>query len=157
MSRKWESLCGIYACTKATSQSSPNDKSVRMDLKLFVVMRPTDHRDIFVRLHPFFYPKKNRFTPLYILYIYIYQVLMTSLKNTLNQSQRLWSAHTNPLTLFGGVVLTTPPIFELTNHSAPFSHVTFSLDQSERSILPLTNQKPDPNECPKGAHTTTLF
>ena len=68
---------------------------------------------------------------------------MTSLKNTSNQSQRLWSAHTNPLTLFGGVVLTTPPIFELTNHSPPFSHVIFSLDQSERSIFPLANQKPD--------------
>ena len=97
-------------------------------------MRPTDHRDIFVRLHPFF-TKKKRFTLLYI------PGSMTSLLS--DQSQRLWSAHTNPYTLFGGVVLTTPPIFELTNHSPPFSHVTFSLDQSERSILPLANQKPD--------------
>ena len=28
LSRKWESLCGIYACTRATSQSSPNDTLV---------------------------------------------------------------------------------------------------------------------------------
>ena len=90
-------------------------------------MRPTDHRDIFVRLHPFFY-KKKRFTP---LYIYI-PGLMTSFLS--DQSQRLWSAHTNPLPL---------PSFELTNQSAPFSHVIFALDQSERSIFPTANQKPD--------------
>ena len=45
--------------------------------------------------------------------------------------------------LFGGVVLTTPLIFELANQNAPFSHVIFALDQSEGSIFQTTNQKPD--------------
>ena len=66
---------------------------------------------------------------------------MTSLKNTLNQSQRLWSAHTNPLTLLGGVVLTTPPIFELANQSAPFSQVIFALDQSQTVLKTVLNRR----------------
>ena len=50
---------------------------------------------------------------------------------------------TNPLPLSRGVVLTTPPIFELANQNAPFSHVIFALDQSERSIFPTANQNAD--------------
>jgi len=45
--------------------------------------------------------------------------------------------------VIGRIKLTTPPIFELANQIAPFSHVIFALDQSQRSIFPLANQKPD--------------
>ena len=47
----------------------------------------------------------------------------------LNQSQRLLSAHTNPLTLLGGGGFDHPPTFELANQNAPFS-----LDQEIEEI-----------------------
>ena len=68
---------------------------------------------------------------------------MTSLKKHVEPITAFLGRPYKPFTTFWGVVLTTPPIFELTNHSPPFSHVVFPLDQSERSIFPLANQKPD--------------
>ena len=68
---------------------------------------------------------------------------MTSLKKHVEPITASLVCPYKPLYAFWGVVLTTPPIFELTNHSPPFSHVVFALDQSERSIFPLANQKPD--------------
>ena len=83
-----------------------------------------------------------------------------------DQSQRLLSAHRNPLTVFGEVVKTTPQTFKLANHNAPFSHVIFPLDQSECSIFTSTNQNAPFSHQPirtqiqkwsQGAHTTTVF
>ena len=96
----------------------------KMDRKIIIIIRLADQRDICVRLHPFF--KEKRFTPLYI------PVSMTSFLS--DQSQRLLSAHTNPFMLLGGG-FDHPPIFELANQNAPFSHVIFALDQSEGSIF----------------------
>ena len=59
----------------------------------------------------------------------------------LNQSQRILSAYTNPLTLFGGG-FDHPQTFFSANQKAPFGHVIFALDQSERFILQLTNHRP---------------
>ena len=67
-------------------------------------MRPTDHRDIFVRLHPFFYQKKSAS----LHYIYI-PGLMTSFLS--DQSQRLWSAHKKPSNAFWGGGFDHPPNF----------------------------------------------
>ena len=68
---------------------------------------------------------------------------MTSLKKHVKPITASLVCPYKPFTAFWGVVLTTPPIFELANQSAPFSHVMFALDQSERSIFSTTNQKPD--------------
>ena len=62
-----------------------------------------------------------------------------------NQSQRVFPAHTNPPTLFGGW-------FWLANHNALFSHVIFALDQSERFILQPTNQRPSRKPSSSCAH-----
>ena len=64
------------------------------------IMCPADQGDILVRLHPFFFKKESHST----IYTSIDDVTLS------DQSQRLLSAHTNPLTLFGGVVLTTPQL-----------------------------------------------
>ena len=97
-------------------------------------MRPTDHRDIFVRLHPFSTKKKALHSAIYTRFddVIFIRPITASLVCPYKPSNAFW-----------GVVLTTPPTFELTNQSAPFSHVVFALDQSECSIFPLTNQNAD--------------
>ena len=98
------------------------------------ITRLADQCEILVRIH--------RLSLLFSHYVSLYiPTVMTSLLS--DQSQRLWSAHTNPFTLFWGLVLTTPPIFELANQSPLFSQMIFALDQSERSIFPTTNQNAD--------------
>ena len=68
---------------------------------------------------------------------------MTSLKKHVKPITASLVCPYKPFHAFLGGGFDHPPIFELANQSPPFSHVILALDQSERSIFPLTNQKLD--------------